>query len=396
MKAPTAICFSWLLVVSASAQTVPRLLPFQGRLTDQNGMAVPDGVRLIQFKVFEEPSGGSPKWSGELHRTTVNGGLVNVILGTKSPFTADVDFDRQLYLETTVDVSGPNGLPDNAITPADPPMLPRQAILPVVFAKESGLARSIVDGAITSAKIADGVINDRHIGVLSQLDARDGDPSGAVVVDDIGRVGIGVTAPQTRLQVAGDLKVEGSLELTKNANVSEKLTVKELAGNFELDTANIKDGAITPSKLSPRTVGASARIGQCAISGSSGSFVVSAKGVWTDVPALQVTLESSGRPVFIGLVHDGIGSTSTLGVDGGTNPIAGQRGVGVQIMRNSNDRMAECGVSTALDNFLGVPASSVWVIRPLPAGTHSFKVRIILYEGANAFVSHSQLVAYEL
>ncbi|HAB18260.1 MAG TPA: phage tail protein [Verrucomicrobiota bacterium] len=139
------VVFLWTIAwwqFQLSAQTVPRLLPFQGRLTDQNGVAVPDGVRLIQFNIFDIPSGGSPVWAGELHRTTVNGGLVNILLGSKTPFTG-FDFDRQLYLELTVDVSGPNGLPDNAITPADPPMLPRQAILPVVFAKEAANSRKL-------------------------------------------------------------------------------------------------------------------------------------------------------------------------------------------------------------------------------------------------------------
>ena len=113
----------------------PKLLPFQGRLADQNGLAVSNGVRLVQFKIYGVPTGGSPVWAGELHRTTINGGLVNVLLGSKTPFTG-VDFDQQLYLEITVDINA-----DNSITLADPPMLPRQAILPVVFAKEAAYSR---------------------------------------------------------------------------------------------------------------------------------------------------------------------------------------------------------------------------------------------------------------
>ena len=117
--------------------SAPKLLPFQGRLTDQNGVAVSNGVRLVQFKIYGVPTGGSPVWAGELHRTTVNGGLVNVLLGSKTPF-AGVDFDQQLYLEITVDING-----DNSITLADPPMLPRQGILPVVFAEEAADSRKL-------------------------------------------------------------------------------------------------------------------------------------------------------------------------------------------------------------------------------------------------------------
>jgi hypothetical protein len=157
--------------ICAYSETAAKLLPFQGRLTDQNGLAVTNGVRLVQFKIYEVPTAGSPVWAGELHRTTVNGGLVNVMLGSKTPFTG-FDFDRQLYLEITLDLNG-----DNTITAADPPMLPRQAILPVIFAKEAADSRlldgydwnalfgtnSPASGTLLDSKIRDGSINARKL-----------------------------------------------------------------------------------------------------------------------------------------------------------------------------------------------------------------------------------------
>jgi hypothetical protein len=180
------VCFAIcaFLCGHAFAQTAPKLLPFQGRLTDQNGIAVSNGVRLVQFKIYDVPSGGSPVWAGELHRTTVNGGLINVLLGSKTPFTG-VDFDRQLYLEITVDING-----DNSITLADPPMLPRQAILPVIFAKEAADSRKLngydwtpifgtnspnvalpasklADGSVPGAKIQSATITSNQIAPLT-------------------------------------------------------------------------------------------------------------------------------------------------------------------------------------------------------------------------------------
>ena len=84
------------------AQTAPRLLPFQARLADAAGRSFPDGPRAIRFQIFAEMLGGSPLWAGEVHRTTINGGLVNVQLGTKAPLT-HVDFNQELYLEITID-----------------------------------------------------------------------------------------------------------------------------------------------------------------------------------------------------------------------------------------------------------------------------------------------------
>ena len=121
---------------SLIAEEAPKLLPFQGRLTDANGNSVANGVRLVLFRIYSDPASGTPIWAGEMHRTTVNGGLVNVMLGAKTPFTG-VDFNTQLFLEITVDVNA-----DNAITASDPPMLPRQAILPALYAKESSTSRN--------------------------------------------------------------------------------------------------------------------------------------------------------------------------------------------------------------------------------------------------------------
>src|SRR4029434_7032396 len=117
-----------LLEGPACAST--HLLPFQGRLTDANGQAIPDGARVVQFKIYDAPVGGRAVWNGEVQKLSVNGGLVSTLLGSKADLSA-VDFNRQIYLELTVDANG-----DGSITPADPPLLPRQSILPAVFAVE--------------------------------------------------------------------------------------------------------------------------------------------------------------------------------------------------------------------------------------------------------------------
>lgn len=158
--------------VLGQQQTLP-LIPFQGRLTDSKGLAVPDGMKIIQFQIYGEPTGGQALWAGEVHRTTVNGGLVNVILGSRNPLPANrADrpdrsfFDATLYLQITVDGNG-----DGAVDKADPPLLPRQSIFPQAFSTDAANSRLLAGhdwsalfgsndptGTLLPTRIADGSV----------------------------------------------------------------------------------------------------------------------------------------------------------------------------------------------------------------------------------------------
>src|SRR5688572_2598665 len=68
----------------ATAHGDTKLLPFQGRLTDASGNGLADGAKVVEFKMYDAPTGGSVKWAGEVHKLSVNGGLVNTMLGSKA------------------------------------------------------------------------------------------------------------------------------------------------------------------------------------------------------------------------------------------------------------------------------------------------------------------------
>ena len=185
----------------------PSLLPFQARLTDATGVTIPDGARVVQFKMYDAPVGGTAVWAGEVHKLTVNGGLVNTILGSKVSLSG-VDFSGRVYLEITVDATG-----DDNITAADPPLLPRQSVVPAIFAAEAGNTRT-VEG-VDLINEANGTLNP------------------ALIAND----------SITGAQLAGN-SVDGG-EIVDGAVATSDL------GDAQVTAAKIAAGAIDPTKLSP-------------------------------------------------------------------------------------------------------------------------------------------------
>lgn len=153
------------------AESTPRLLPFQARLVDGSGKALPDGTRLLRFRISTSPTEDTFVRAGEMHRAMVNGGLVNVVLGTKANL-ASLDFNQALYLEITVDDG------DEKFTDLDKPLSPRQSLVPPVFSVESAklagydwtelfginspqgplLANKIPAGSVDGSKLANGAV----------------------------------------------------------------------------------------------------------------------------------------------------------------------------------------------------------------------------------------------
>jgi hypothetical protein len=345
-------------------QVAPKLLPFQGRLTDQNGVAISNGVKVVQFKIYNVPTGGSPVWAGEIHRTTVNGGLVNVLLGTKTPLDG-VDFDQQLYLEITVDVSGPGGIPDNAITAADPPMLPRQLIMPVVFASESGDSRKLAGADWSSI-----------FGTNS--------PVG--------------TIPGSKIQTQGITAAQIAPQTITSAQIAPQSITSNQIASGTIGAVNIAPGAVTLSNLAPKPVGTTVGIGGVAVSNPSGNWNSTTPNSMTQVPLLGVSLTTTGRPVMIFLSGDNPPSDRAF--------LSSSRQVGlvyaelsVQLTRDG----LVVGYERQLDfgnNVMQVAPGCFRFFDNPGAGTHIYRLSIQGGEGPTdataAGVNAVVLVAYEL
>ena len=373
---------------AASAQP-SGLLPFQGRLTDSGGKPLPDGVRVVQFQIYNEPSSGKVLWAGEIHRTTINGGLVNVVLGTKNALPRDrVDqpdksfFDQPLYLQITVDANNDGAITDDK---SDPPVLPRQSILPVVFAQESGNARTLagydwsvlfgtknpVDGKLSGSRIASGSVSAEQMALAS------------------------ITGAQLAPNSVSTVQISDGT-----------ITASKMAAN-SIGAASLQDGSLTHAKWGSRQVGTNVPIGGVAISASSGVFStnLTTSATPVDVPHLSVKIASTGRPVYVGLISDGTLSTSagspghagTISAFGGSSFGGGE--IELILARGaiviSSERLV-ISQGQAINTSIYLPCSVVHCLDTPPAGTHNYKFQLRSLNGHIATVYRVKLVAYEL
>ena len=72
------------------AITIPRMLSYQGRLTDSLGNPVPDGNYQLTLRLYTQETGGSPFWA-EIDTVMVKKGLFSVLLGARNPITSIPD-----------------------------------------------------------------------------------------------------------------------------------------------------------------------------------------------------------------------------------------------------------------------------------------------------------------
>ena len=198
-KTITLILAIVLTATASFAADSQRLIPFQGRLTNQAGEPYTEGRYTIIFNLYDAPVGGTALWTERHESVGLINGMVNVFLGSIVDLSGQ-DFTKTRYLGITIDADG------NANT-ADPEMVPRQMIIPAFFAKDS----EKLMGADWSAILANG-----------STDPRTGYIAGARIVEK------GVTTD--KLANSGV-----TTEKIKDANVT---------------SSKIADGSVLPSHLS--------------------------------------------------------------------------------------------------------------------------------------------------
>lgn len=115
-----------------------RVVSFQGRLTDADGVPVPDGASDLTFSLYLDQDTTTSLWTETHNSVAIKDGRFSVLLGSLAPLdnpdgddeTEDaVSFAEPLYLGIKVGT--------------DLEMRPRKQIVPAVYAHEAGNAQTL-------------------------------------------------------------------------------------------------------------------------------------------------------------------------------------------------------------------------------------------------------------
>ncbi len=133
-----------LCMLFSTAYAVPKTLSYQGYLTDKDGNAVNETVKMT-FSLYNAASGGTSLWL-EIHdAVSVTKGVFNVIFGEKDNRLSDALSDNQeCYLGISVG--------------ADGEMTPRRKLTSTAYSLKAAEAETLT-GGIDASKIPDNTID---------------------------------------------------------------------------------------------------------------------------------------------------------------------------------------------------------------------------------------------
>jgi hypothetical protein len=173
-----------ILVDSAFACTpeIPKMINYQGMLTNPDGTPVPDDNYKLTFKIFDDPLAGTEHWSEVHNSVPVEDGLFSVVLGSLT--SIDINFcGFETWLEIKVE--------------DDPPLSPRIKFTSVPYAFRAKRSDTC-DVALASS--GEGGWTD--LGAIVKLTDSDDD------------VGIGTSSPGSKLHIRettwGRVQIDGS------------------------------------------------------------------------------------------------------------------------------------------------------------------------------------------
>ena len=249
MNIPLVKVLAALLAASAWAAT-PTQMTYQGRLRESNAPVT--GVRQVNIYLCDAPVAGTCTPTGEQAVT-----VTNSLFRTVFPVPSSVNLQAGTwYLEVRLGVGGTTTLS------------PREELTASPYSMVAGTATTVVDGVISSGKIADGAVVSGKLalnsvatgnlqgGAVTGVKLADGSVASAKIAD--GGIASGKLAAAAVLSANIQDGAVTSAKLADGAVSSAKIAdggiVSGKLGPNSVAAANIADGAVTSSKLADGSV----------------------------------------------------------------------------------------------------------------------------------------------
>jgi hypothetical protein len=104
MKRLFFIFFLQFVFISNSFPQIPRMVTYQGKITNASGAAITDGEHTISYSIYNIATGGTALFT-ESQLVEVTDGIFNMIIGKTKPIPASLSFDSAYYLGISIDNS---------------------------------------------------------------------------------------------------------------------------------------------------------------------------------------------------------------------------------------------------------------------------------------------------
>jgi hypothetical protein len=329
MKRNLTVSILLVLLASVTPQStranVPELLSYQGRISTPSGSPVGAGTpvnRLMIFSFFDAPTGGNRVWTEQQYANVFNGEFT-VLLGngtavpthTRDPLSnVFAAHGANLYLEVTVDTG--DGVISLTNVAADPPISPRQRMVSTGYAFRARSTDSITPGGdLRFISTENPAYTDYGLGLYnSSRQFNNIDVNGPVLFGQgggglgssssgtqslalswlgDGKVGIGVHPPTERLDVSGNIKASGTLELANGITAGGAIAATgNIAGGSLTTTGAITGTALTGKSLSIKPTAAATELAGI---GAGGSINLTKGGTLLGPTGNVLNIDSVGR-----------------------------------------------------------------------------------------------------
>lgn len=208
------------------SQAIPKQIDYQGVLKTSAGTIVPDGNYQLTFRIYNDPTGGTPLWS-EAQTVAVANGIFSAHLGSITPITT-VPFNRIHFLGITIG--------------ADPELSPRTILTPSPY---SFMAINVMDNTVV--KSLNSLKDDVNLVAGSNVTIT---PSGNnLTISAAGGGGGTVTQVNTGAGLTG-----GPITTTGTISVANDGITTAMLQNNSITSSKIVDGTIATTDLGDNSV----------------------------------------------------------------------------------------------------------------------------------------------